>query len=70
MLKNDIEHNFTPHAPSEDQIKIYQELREAYKALAILINIRCPQSRELSLAITHLEISSFFANAAIAREKP
>ncbi len=30
----------------------------------------CPDSRELSLAITHLEEVVFWANAAIARHEP
>jgi hypothetical protein len=34
------------------------------------INELCPDSREKSLAITHLEDAVMWANASIARNKP
>lgn len=65
--KKKIEIAFTYHAPHGDQPERYVEIRDAAKALALLLVVRCPSSRELSLAITHLEECVMFANAAIAR---
>jgi len=62
-----IENNFTYHAPSKSQAATYVELRDAVKSLAILFADKCPESRELSLAMTKLEESVMWANAAIAR---
>lgn len=66
-----LENDFTYHAPFGDQVQRYADLREDFKRLAYYINAKCPPSRELSVALTHLEESCFYANAAIARnEKP
>jgi len=66
-MKDRIENNFTYHAPSESQVVTYQEIRDGGKSLAILFAEKCPESRELSLAMTKLEESVMWANAAIAR---
>ncbi|MEK3784118.1 Acb2/Tad1 domain-containing protein [Paenibacillus sp. FSL R5-0810] len=62
-----IENNFKYHAPKPGQPEIYQEIREKAKELAYLIDELAPNSREKSLAMTNLEQSVFWANAAIAR---
>lgn len=62
-----IENAFTYHAPKEGQPEKYVSLREKAKELAYLIDELCPKSREQSVALTHLETSVFWANAAIAR---
>lgn len=62
-----IENNFSYHAPKPGQTEIYQEIREKAKELAYLIEKLAPNSREKSLAMTNLEQSVFWANAAIAR---
>jgi hypothetical protein len=62
-----IENNFMYHAPTEEQTKKYHELREKGKELAYLIEADCPAGREKSLAMTKLEESIMWANAAIAR---
>ena len=64
-----IENNFTYHAPKGDQTGRYQEIREAAKMLRIDISRFTPKSREQSLAITKLEEVVFWANAAIARNE-
>lgn len=64
-----IEKTFTYHAPKEDQSARYVELRDQAKDLAYSIVKNTPPSREQSLAITHLEESIFYANAAIARNE-
>lgn len=72
MIKNDqIENNFTYHAPFGNQSARYEEIRNQAKGLAYVIDNLCPKSREQSLALTNLEQAIFWANAAIARnEKP
>jgi len=65
----ELENNFTYHAPKPGQPERYQRLREKAKEFALLILEECPSSREQSVAITHLETSVFWANAAIARNE-
>ena len=64
-----IEHDFTYHAPTGDQVERYQQLRDKAKEYAYLIIDLSPTSREQSLALTHLETATFFVNAAIARNE-
>lgn len=68
-LKEDIEIRFTYHAPNEDQVDRMTYLRGMAKGVADAI-IRCtPESREQSLALTHLEECVMQANAAIVRRE-
>jgi len=67
MQQSDIDNRFTYHAPTGNQPAIYTGIREAAKALAEFVNAQCPEGREKSLAITHLEEAVFWANASIAR---
>lgn len=62
-----IEKAFTYHPPKEGQSDKYVAIRDCAKELAYLINGLAPESRERSLAITNLEQTTFWANAAIAR---
>jgi hypothetical protein len=62
-----IENNFTYHPPKPGQPEAYTELRARAKELAYTFVSLCPESRELSLALTNLETALFWANAAIAR---
>jgi len=48
---------------------LYERIREKAKELAYLITQECPPSRERSVALTELETSVFWANAAIARNE-
>ena len=64
---NDLETRFTYHAPKDGQPAIYGIIRDEAKKLAYMLKHYCPQSRELSLALTKLEESVFWANASIAR---
>jgi hypothetical protein len=66
-MNEQIENNFTYHAPKEGQPLQYEVIRAKAKELAYLIDGVCPNSREKSLAMTNLEQSVFWANAAIAR---
>lgn len=67
LLVERIEHDFTYHPPQSDQTESYQHLRSQAKTLALDIVALCPDGRERSLALTHLEEAIFWANAAIAR---
>lgn len=64
-----IESAFTYHAPKDGQPAKYTELRQKAKELAYLIDELTPVSREQSLALTNLEQSIMWANAAIARNE-
>lgn len=69
MDQDRIENNFTYHPPRGDQPERYEKIRENAKWLAQLINQLCPESREKSLAMNHIETAVMWANAAIARNK-
>lgn len=64
-----LDNNFVYHAPKPGQPERYAELRAEAKAFAEYLSHMCPVSRELSVAITHLETCVFWANAAIARNE-
>lgn len=66
---NEIENNFTYHAPKNDQAERYEYLRKMAKELAKAYLALCPSSREQSLALTNLEQSVMWANASIARNE-
>lgn len=62
-----LETNFTHHPPHGDQGQRYGHIRGVLKEVAKELCQNCPESRELSLALTHLEEVCFWANASIAR---
>lgn len=68
VLLERIENDFTYHPPKGDQAERYQQMRAMAKSLALQIVGLCPDSRERSVALTKLEESIMWANAAIARE--
>ena len=65
----DLKNRFTYHAPKDGQVERYQEIRDYAHGLASLVNHQCPESREKSLAFTHIEDAVMWANAAIARHE-
>jgi hypothetical protein len=60
---------FTYHTPAGDQPERYEQLRAAGLELGELIDELAPESREKSLAFTHLEEAVMWANASIARRE-
>ena len=62
---------FTYHQPKQEfnQTDRYTGIREMAKRFSLHLAGECPQSRELSLAITKLEEVMFWANASIARNE-
>ena len=65
----DLENRFTYHQPKGDQAERYVDIRTLARDFAKQIDAMCPDSREKSLAITHIEEAVFWANAAIARNE-
>ncbi|WP_082801283.1 Acb2/Tad1 domain-containing protein [Herbidospora cretacea] len=70
MTPEDIEWRFAFHAATnEEKRDAHTSVRQAHRRLADDLNSRLPEGREKSLAITKLEESMFWSNAAIARNK-
>jgi hypothetical protein len=69
MTQADLENRFTYHAPKDGQPLRYEAIRAAGKEFARLIVSECPDGREQSLAVTHIEEAVFWANASIARHE-
>ncbi len=65
----EIERRFSYHKSTEEQLKRHEQVRNLGKSYAYNLVELCPYSRELSLALTHLEQAIMFANAAIARNE-
>ena len=61
--------DFVYHKPKEGQAERYSDIRRRFSELAVMLCSECPQSRELSIAMTKLEESVMWANAAIARNE-
>jgi hypothetical protein len=63
-VRNDFKH----HPPKdEDTVAAHEQVRSVLHLTANELIGLCPESRELSLALTKLEEAMFWANAAIAR---
>lgn len=67
MIKKNYDNIYKYHAPKVGQPEKYESIRAKAKELAELISELCPESREQSVAHTHLETCVMWANAAIAR---
>jgi hypothetical protein len=57
---------FTYHSPLDGQIDRYQQLREAAKQFASLVNELVPQSPEKNAAIASIRSAVMWSNAGIA----
>ncbi len=67
LLKR-IENNHRHHPPLTGQrIEAHEQVRTTTTNCAKTLVEICPESRELSLALTNLELAMMWANAAIAR---
>lgn len=69
MPTSDLESRFSYHPPKDDQPGRYQLIRAQGLSLAQIMDRSAPDSREKSLALTHLEQAVMWANAAIARNE-
>lgn len=70
QLLDRIQNDFVYHPPGSEAIESHEYIRRQYLILARYIAENCPHSRELSLSLTSLEESMFWANASIARNNP
>ena len=68
-MKDEIETRFTHYSPNAGQPEKYYRLYAEAKSLAYTILELTPDSREQSLALTHLEEAIMQANAAITRRE-
>lgn len=66
-MNSDIKNRFTFHPASEDQARLYEEMRSRALELALWMDEHAPASRELSSALTKLDETVMFFNAAVAR---
>ena len=66
---NRIENNFAYHPPAALQVERYERIRCMGGDIARALAAMCPESRELSIALTKLEEAIMWANAAIARNE-
>jgi len=62
----DLDHIFTYHAPTPDQIPKYEALRDAARTFAEEIVNFTPPGADQSAAIRHVREAVFFANASVA----
>lgn len=61
---------FRYHRPStEDVLLKHEAIRTRCELLAAALLEICPESRELSLALTNLDQVCMYANAAVARHQ-
>jgi hypothetical protein len=67
MSRAEVDDRFDYHAPTSERVAIHEAVREASRQLAHTLDAKLPEGREKALALTNLEQSLFWANAAIAR---
>lgn len=66
----DLDHLFSYHAPTPEQIPLYEALRAKGGEFARLIGALCPPGPDRSHAIRQVRDAVMWANAAIACEPP
>lgn len=69
MANLDLDNIYRYHPPLPGQTDKYNEIRETGKRYAETVTRLCPDSRERSVALTNIEQSNMWANAAIARDE-
>lgn len=65
-----IERDFRYQVPTPAMIPTFEAVRAQARAFAHALVDACPASLELQSALTHLEETVMWANAAIARNQP
>lgn len=68
-LEERLENDHTYHKPFGDQAQRYEDIRREAMEFCFYLAARAPESRELSIALGHVEEAVFYANAAIARNE-
>lgn len=69
MGNADLDNRFSFHAATPERALQHEHIRASCKEMAYYLDAVLPDGREKSLAITHLEDTMMWANAAIARSK-
>ena len=69
VYNDDIDKRFKSHEMSDEDKHKSEKTSDAIRSLAETIVIYCPESREKSLALTHLEECMFWTNASLARNQ-
>lgn len=64
--QTDLDHIFTYHSPSPDQIPTYGDLRDAARVFAEAVVESTPEGADQDAAIRHIREAVMTANAAIA----
>lgn len=67
LVLEKIDNAFANHPATGEQAQRYTQVRDMARSFAYLIAELCPDSPEREVALTHLETTVMFANAAIAR---
>jgi hypothetical protein len=69
MIPEDvIQHWFTYHPPKDNQPRAYEEIRNAGKVLARIINMHAPDGADKEFAIRLVRVAVMAANQAVACE--
>jgi hypothetical protein len=70
-MSADLEDRFSYHPPRDSvETEKYKRIREMAKDFAYQVLDLAPEGREQALALTKIEETVFWANAAIARKQP
>jgi hypothetical protein len=68
MDAQDVKNRFSYHAPRTPEVsEAHERVRQECQIFAEFLNHVLPEGREKSLAVTNLEQTMMWANAAIAR---
>lgn len=62
----ELSNSFGFHPGTPDVVAKYKSIRNNFEILAQHINSNCPDSRELALALTHLEMAQMWAIKSVA----
>lgn len=63
---DDLHHRHAHHPPTGPAVALHEEIRERGIEFAVWLNEHLPESRELSLALTAVQETTMWANAAVA----
>lgn len=69
MDAKELDKRFDHHPPTGGKVQAHENTRAAFKTLARILNETIPAGREQACALTALEESLFWSNAAIARNE-
>ena len=65
-----IDKPYAYHSPSADGLRKITAIREAYSGVQKILELYCPPSRQLSVAITELETSAMWAIKSVVFNDP